>query len=324
MALMRPARVPRVAALCLAALALACLPVAVAIPKPAIYFLGDSPQGVVNDGLLLAPSPGLVPNTTSPQLRPILPVVNGPLPGVGTLHPVRFVTPLGMEHPERIKGFLYVGLWTGASPMLHGNLSAQVSELKADGKVVPLGNASVAIDANTSKLPAPTALVPPNPTPDPADPQGWVTSVAFYEAVQALPVVLQPPTLMKLGLIDVQVNATSQIAVDFSLLPEPGGAAQGAPAAPLPVGAGATVQYNYTLDPSFAYIPWYAPDPVPTKGPTPPPPVTRPVTPSSPHPTGQPATSPAPTSSAHKSPSLGIASAVALVGAALMLRRRTA
>lgn len=291
----------------------AAAPCAMAYPKPALYFLGDSPDGLTADGNLLLPQAGLIPNTTSPSLRPVPAFIS-------MVQPARFATLPGAEHPERIKGYLYVGIWTGASPILHGNLSATLSELTSDGKLVKLGSASVALDANTSKLPEPTALVPPNPEPDPNDPQGWATSVVFYEAFQLTPAILQPPTLLKLGIVDLKVNATSQVVIDFAVAPAESGF-NGLPALPVPMGAAATLQYNYTLNPSFVYVPWYAPDPVaPGKTPTKAPAASSHPPTASANPAGG-ASSPA--SPSQKSPGLGVGlMAVALAAVALALARR--
>lgn len=278
---------------------------AAALSKPVIYYMGDAPEGPALEGHLLLPEAGVVPNSTSPQVRAVTPA--------SAFVPVRFSTLPGMPHPERLKGYLLVGLWTGASPSVKGNVSATMYEVTASGNAVKLGYASVAVDANTSKLPAPTALVPPNPTPDPADPQGWLTSVAFYEAYQVAPVILQPPTLLKLAMVDRAVNATSTIAVDFAFEPSPGSGF------PVGVGAGATVQYNFTASPSFVYLPWYEPDPVRTTTPRPTPAATT----QAPSPTpSTPSDAPPTSTEGRGSPAPWLALLPALAALAFVLRRR--
>ncbi|MHB8632654.1 MAG: hypothetical protein ACYDBQ_01620 [Thermoplasmatota archaeon] len=284
------------------ALALCFIAPAASFPVPALYFMGDAPTGPASAGVLLVPVPGLVPNTTSPQARPVVPAVPG-----SPVQFAAFVTPAGLPHADRLKGYLFIGLWTGASPTVHGNVSATVSEETAAGALVPLGSASVAVDANASRAPAPTSLVPPNPTPDPSTPQGWATSQVVYEAAQALPVILQPPNLLKIGPLDHAFNATSRLVISFTLVPAPGGPVP--VGSPVPQGAAATLQYNYTLDPSFVYVPWYAADPVanPPGHPT-----------SSAAPSSESTSSPPPTTSAKGSPGPD----VVLVACALLLLAR--
>jgi hypothetical protein len=241
---------------------LLAVPAATAYVQPVFYFLKDRPSptdGVVpalpippivpipiptvdpNAGILdpYTQSAHNAPNSTTAKLRMVT-------PGTDLAIPIQFVTPAGVEHPTRIKGPLFVGLWLGESSVAHGNLTATLYEIPASGMAVPLANASVALDANASKLPGPTTLIPANTT----DPQ----AIAFYELGQVLPVLLHPPAIFILGPIDVPFAQDSSFAIGFRLT-------QGSSPAPLPTGAFASIEYDAINTPSFVYVPWYAPDP---------------------------------------------------------------
>ena len=258
--------------------ALLALPAASARPAPVLYFLKDGADGPVGDGLLDAydPEKGNVPNSTSPHSRFIF-------PGQDQVVPVRFVA-AEADHPVRVFGPLWVGLWLGESATLNGNLTATLFEyqdagtpgLPAQPKV--LASATVALDADPEALPNATTLVPPTPDPvppdpDPNDPQGSVNRtvaheqaqammLAFYEAAQLAPMILQPPAVLNMGTVDFTVNATSRMALGFRL-------DAGSSPGPVPVAAFGQIIYDsmpntacLVCGPSYLYMPWYAPDPV--------------------------------------------------------------
>lgn len=159
------------------------------------------------------------------------------LPGSAELPTISFAR--DGEHAERIYGPLLIGLWTGPSPTLMGNITAIVS----DGSSI-LSSASIDISMDPEALPDPTSLIPPDPT----NPE----QAAAYVLAQALMATLQPPVLLDLGFIDANVSADAPISVSFFLEGEP--AALGA----------ASMQYDGALTPSFLYVPFYEPDPEPT------------------------------------------------------------
>lgn len=209
-------------------------------PPPVPPVVVGQPKVIVADGILEPYDFKRMnaPNSTEPDLRPIYTASE-------SVAPVRFVTPANHTHPDRIKGSFLVGAWTGESPAPHGNLTATLYEVKADGTEVALANATVAIDLNASKAPDPATLVPPNST----DPM----AIVLYEVSQVTPLVLQPPLLFLLGPVDIAFDNTSRFAIGFQL-------DQGSSPAPEPPGA-ATLRFNATYMPSFVYVPWYAPDP---------------------------------------------------------------
>lgn len=242
---------------------LVAAPAAEAYVTPIFYFLKDAPS----------PTDGAVPPLPIPPLIPIpVPTVTvdagvldpysreaGNAPNSTTAHqreivagsdlllPIQFVTPAGHEHPDRIKGPLFVGLWTGQSAAMNANLTATLYEIPVGGAPIALANASVVLDFNQSKLPTdPTVLIPENQT----DPQ----AIAFYELAQLYPVLLQPPALFILGPIDVTFAPDSAFAIGFRL-------EQGSSPLPLPLSAKASIQYDAAAAPSFVYVPWYSPDP---------------------------------------------------------------
>ncbi|MGB0652588.1 MAG: hypothetical protein ACPGQL_05260 [Thermoplasmatota archaeon] len=219
-----------------------------AVPAPALYFLDDGATPIIDDGVLSVEQP--TGNETRTRLV---------LPAAEAVLQVRFVSPAGEERPNLLRGPLFVGLWTGESVVLNGNLTASIGIMEGE-TFKPLGNASVALDLNQSDAPDPLALIPPDPT----DPQG----AAFHVLAQVLPLLFKPPTLLNLGIVDLEVPEGSQVAVQFRLDP-------GSSALPIPTAAFAQVQYGAILTPSFVFIPWYEPDP---PRPDPPAPVTPPPT----------------------------------------------
>ncbi len=208
-------------------------------PVPPLPAVGV-PQASVTDGILdpYLPSAPNAPNSTEPDVKAIYPASE-------ELVPIRFVTPGNHSHPDRIKGPLILGVWTGESPAFYANVTVTLYELPAEGAPIALANASASIDLNASKAPEPTSFLPPNST-DPA-------TIVFYEVAQVLPLVMYPPVLFVLGPVDIAFANTSSLAVGFRL---DGGSSP----AGEPVGS-ATLRFNSTLSPSFVYVPWYAPDP---------------------------------------------------------------
>lgn len=254
----------------LAVALLVAAPAADAYVQPVFYFLKDAPQAT--DGAIPPlPIPPLVPipvPTVDPNagvLDPFDPLApNAPnsstsrqryVPvGSELVLPVQFVSPADApSHPTRIKGNLFMGLWTGQSAVYQGNLSATLYEIPPEGEPIPLASVSQALDFNQSTAPDPTALIPANTT----DPQ----AIVFYELAQVMPMLLHPPALFVMPL-DVNLTSTdSRLALGLML-------EQGSSPAPLPIGATASVQYDGLVTPSFVYVPFYTPDP-PRATPTP-------------------------------------------------------
>lgn len=246
---------------------LLAVPAAGAYVQPVFYFLKDAPsamddvEGAVPPAPVPIPLPvgvptldvnpgvldpydrnlGNAPNSTTSKTRYVT-------PGTDALFPVQFVTPGNHTHPDRIRGPIFVGLWTGESTVLHGNLTLTLFEVPADGSAaIPLANASVVLDLNQSELPTdPTVFIPQNQT----DPQ----AILFYEVAMLYPMLLHPPALFILGPIDVPFSPDSGLALGLRL-------DQGSSPVPMPAGATASVQYDGAFTPSFVYMPWYAPDP---------------------------------------------------------------
>jgi len=247
--------------LALALILVLAAPLAGAYTQPVFYFLKDppSPTDAVPPSPVPVPVPVPVP-TANPNDGVLDPysrqAANAPnsttskerlvTPGSDVVMPVRFVTPSNASHPDRIKGPLFLGVWTGESATYKANLTATMYEIPKSGAAVAIANSSVDLDFNQSKLPDPTTLVPPNST----DPQ----VIAFYELAKVLPVLLHPPALFVLP-VDIEFRNDSQFAVVFSLTPGDSGA-------PVPAGAFASIEYDGLVTPTFVYVPWYAPDPV--------------------------------------------------------------
>lgn len=239
--------------------------------QPAFYFLKDAP-GSVNSQVPNIPSPLPLPvaiptidvnagvldpyNAKSPNAPNGTTAKSREIPvATDAILPIQFVTPGNHSHPDRIKGPLLVGLWTGSSATYQANLTATLYEIPADGTPVAIAEASIDLDFNQSNVPDPTVLVPPNST-DPA-------VIAFYEVAQVYPMLLHPPALFILGPVDIAFSNTSSFGIGFRLT-------QGSSPAPAPAGAAASVEYDGLIEPSFVYVPWYAPDPPkPTTSPRP-------------------------------------------------------
>ena len=254
----------------LAVALVAAAPAAQAYAQPVFYFLKDAPGP--QDQIPAVPSPiplpisiptldanaGIMdpydpkmpnaPNATTGKERLI---VNGQ----DLVLPIQFVTPAGHAHPDRLKGPIFVGLWTGESATYMANMTATLYEIPAGGTPIVLAEASVNLDFNQSDVPDPTTLIPENQT----DPQ----AIVFYEVAQVLPLILHPPALFVLGPIDVPFGNESSFAIGFRLT-------QGSSPVPLPAGAFGSIEYDGAYTPSFVYVPWYAPDPPkPTSTPRP-------------------------------------------------------
>lgn len=210
------------------------LPVPLPIGVPTVIITGE---GILDP---YDPKLGNFPNGTQPHTR--LVTVPGDL-----VDPLQFVTPEGHEHPDRMRGYVLLGLWTGQSAMLHANLTATLYEVPEAGEPIALLEASTAVNLNTSEIPNATAFIPPNST-DPL-------VILFYELGLLLPLVLQPPSYFLLGPVDINLTSNaSRIAVGIHLDP-------GSSPAPLPIGAASSIQYDSIYSPTFMILPWYTPDP---------------------------------------------------------------
>ena len=255
----------------LAVAALVAVPAAQAYAQPVFYFLKDAPgaQDQVPDVPSPIPLPIAVP-TVDPNaglLDPYDPKApNAPNGTTGKARtiaagqdlalPIQFLTPPDHMHPDRLKGYIFIGLWTGESATYQANLTATLYEIPAGGEPVALANASVDLDLNQSNAPDPMTFIPANQT----DPQ----AILFYEVAQVLPLILHPPALFMIGPVDIPIGNESTFAIGFALT-------QGSSPVPVPAGAFASVQYDGAYTPSFVYAPWYAPDPprpTPTQRPT--------------------------------------------------------
>ena len=254
----------------LALAALVAVPAGQAYAQPVFYFLKDAPgpQDQVPDVPSPIPLPVAVP-TVDPNagiLDPYDPKApNAPngttgkerlvVAGQDAALPIQFLTPPDHIHPDRLKGYIFVGLWTGESATYQANLTATLYEIPAGGEPLALANASANLDFNQSNAPDPMTFIPANQT----DPQ----AILFYEVAQVLPLILHPPALFMIGPIDIPVGNGSTFAIGFALT-------QGSSPVPVPAGAFASVQYDGAYTPSFVYAPWYAPDPPrPTTSPRP-------------------------------------------------------
>ncbi|MEA3137121.1 MAG: hypothetical protein QOC71_1402 [Thermoplasmata archaeon] len=258
----------------LAVALLVAAPAAEAYAQPVFYFLKDAPSPLdqVPDVPSPIPLPIAVP-TIDPNagiLDPYDPKMpNAPngttgksrmvVAGQDLVLPVQFLTPDGHTHANRLKGPIFVGLWTGESATYLANLTVTLYEVPAEGTPIALANASLNLDFNQSNTPDPMTFIPENQT----DPQ----AIAFYELAQVLPLLYHAPALFQIGPVDVMVSNESKFALGFALT-------QGASPVPLPAGLSATIQYDGAVTPSFVYAPWYAPDP-PKASPTPRPTVSR-------------------------------------------------
>lgn len=204
------------------------------------------------------------------------------------------------DHADRIYGPLLIGLWTGPSPTLLGNITAVVS----DGSSI-LSSASVDIALDSESVPDPMSLIPP----DPSDPEQAVA----YVLAQAVMATMNPPVLLDLGFMDANVSRDAPISVSFFLEGEP-----------IALGA-ASLQYDGALTPSFLYVPFYEPDPAPSSSSS----STAPASSSSSSGSsgssspslGGSSSSSAGDAESKDTPTVGFLAALGVVGAALMFRR---
>lgn len=265
--------------------------------QPAVYYLRDGEMGPAGNGELNA----TVPNSTQPQLR-VIPV------GATDLMPIRFQMS-DAEHPPRLLGLAYIGLWMGPSPIKHGNITATLVAVKGT-EIRELANASFALDANTSRTPDPTTMIPPQPPIPPSDPEAYATFLAYWVLANALPAVQPPARLLFLGVLDEEIAPDEVLALDLKLT-------QGSSELPIPQGAFATLQYNGAMSPSFVYAPWYSPNPQVVSTYKPRPMTPRPSTESD-------SPSPSETEQANGTPAPSLIVLLIAVGGIAFLRRRRA
>ncbi|MGB1698169.1 MAG: hypothetical protein ACPHK8_07195 [Thermoplasmatota archaeon] len=267
-------------------IALLFLPVALGASAAEVLYLapGLTP---ISDGSLDAEAPQDLNNSISLIL-----------PGSADLPTISF-TREG-DHADRIYGPLLIGMWTGPSPTLMGNVTAVVS----DGSTI-LSSASVDISIDPEALPDPTSLIPPDPT----NPE----QAAAYVLAQALIATMKPPVLMDLGFIDANVSRDAPISVSFFLEGEP-----------VALGA-ASLQYDGALTPSFLYVPFYEADPAPSSSSSSSAPASSSSSSgssgsSSPS-LGGSSSSSAGSSESKDTPSVGFLAAIGVAGAAMLFRR---
>jgi len=277
--------------LILIAVGLALAPLATAGSQPALYFLKDGPTPL-DDGAMDAD----MPEGNESSIRPIPPAIDG----------ADLVFLGGDLGGERLRGPLFVGLWTDGSAVLDGQINATVY-LVQDGALEAVAGMSIDISTDPESLPDPTSLVPPDPT----DPE----AAALYIAAQAAPLVLKPPMLFNLGSVDIEVPEGAGLALGLSLESTSG----------LPIGIGvATVKYDALLTPSFVYAPWWSADPAPSgsssasssaSG-------SASASPSSSSSSSAMSDAPAGSSDGKDSPGLGWVATIGAVGLVALLRRR--
>lgn len=202
------------------------LPLASAGPAPVVGFFADGESGPVGDGVIAADWP----DSEDGKVRAIVPDLLGqPL-----------VVFAAEDAPgTHLQGPIFAGIWPDAGAAKDSYIHMVVT---VDGDMVAESTALVDIDP--ANAPDPTALVPPDPT----DPEGTV----YYELAQLMPLLLQPPTLVDMGAIDVEVPEGADVVVSMSLV-----GPDGAP----PTGASVLLKYDSTLSPSFVYLPWWSADP---------------------------------------------------------------
>ncbi len=261
-------------------------PLASAGSAPSIVFFADGETGIAGDGILSQDWP----TSNESKVRPILIELAGPA--------TVFVD---VEEPPgtHLKGRLFVGLWPDAALAMDARL--KVSLWVGDASVA---EAMLPVDIDPASAPDPTALVPP----DPSDPEGAV----YHAIAQVVPLVLQPPTLVNLGGLDVEVPEGTPVRIGLGLVGADGG---------IPVGAAMALKYDGLLTPSFAYMPWWSADPEAESPQVKRVQTTAPVSPG-PSPPSAPSTPPAPASApGEDSPGIGLLAMVAAMGLAFWRRR---
>ncbi len=272
---------------------LALLPVAAAGPVPAIYFLGEDEAGAK----VLT---NQQPESENHTYGLIAPSLSGPSLWFGGAGPVA----------EHLRGPIIIAVWPEAGSS-DGNVTAGLYLDTGEGPEL-IAQSGLPLQFDPEQVPEPTALVPP----DPSDPEGAIMHVL----AQVYPVILQAPWVFEIGPVDVAVPEDATLSIGFGL------------ESPnlIPVGA-SLIKYGSATAPSFVYVPWFTPDPVPSYPPPPEPagsgwepeeatgPASPPATP--------PATPPAsgaddPPAKGEDSPSVGALIIVAtLIAVALVLRR---
>lgn len=206
---------------------------AAAGPSPSLYFLQDGSAGPLGDGRMNATAP----DSLEPSTRPIV-------AGTSDLPSAVFIGPDAPQ--DRLYGPLFAAVWLGPSAVADGNLTGAVYIEDADGTRTLLATASQSVITNASSV-DPMTLVPPDPT----DPE----AAAAHVLGQAMAQTLQPPVVLDLGHVDAQVPEGGSISIGLYL-------EAGDSGSPLPAGA-ASAQYDGQMQPSFVWVPWYAPDPPP-------------------------------------------------------------
>lgn len=308
-------------AVCLVAVA----PAAEAKSKPQLYFLKDvevSPghRAPIGDGELsvLPPPPiDLVnpANNTPPSSRVIYPYASA-------VAPVQFVANAS-ANTGRIRGVITGYLFLPKTPaMQSATLNVSLVVLPKDPAVPPeLGGggkaiawAKIPLDYQNQTLPNATSWAPQNVT----DPRGAVNYTAAQVLSYGITTLYSSGALVFLDdatrdyVVDVEVPADARLGLRMVL--ENGSAIPPLPGAPVPIGAGQDIVYDFGLAFSLVMVPWYEADPPVTSTSPPPPP---------PPPTSSSGAAPSSTSSTKGSPDLPFfAVGLAAVAVAWTLRRK--
>lgn len=279
------------------AMTLLLAPLAVAGPAPAVHYLADEASPFETGALETE-----APSKNESSQRIVTAGIDGPS--------VWFSTPV---QQGRLAGPAFLGLWTMANPAVLGDIEASLW-LEADGNRTLLSSAALDAAIDPSQLPEPTSLVPPDPT----DPEG----AAYHVAAQLLPLLMSPPMVFDLGMIDAEAPANASLLLGLQMVGDP-----------LPIGT-SIIQYDAVTSPSFLFAPWYAPDP-----PAPQPTSSPPSSTSAPSSSGSSTSSPSPGGSSSSSssssspepddeapsedsPGAGLLAALAALGAAAYVMRR--
>lgn len=200
-------------------------PLALAGPAPAIHYLADDGSPLQTGDLATA-----TPSKNESSMRAVALSPDGPA--------VWFEAPAA---EDRIAGPVFLGLWTQANLVLAGNLTASLW-LDDGTERTQLASSSLDVTLDPSQAPDPMTLLPPDPT----DPEG----AAYHVAAQVLPLLMRPPIVFDMGVIDAQIPDNGTILLGLAL--ENG---------ELPALGTSIIQYDAMTTPSFLYVPWYAPDP---------------------------------------------------------------
>ncbi len=260
------------------------MPVASAGSAPAIGFLADDDMG--------AASPGIIhlawPETNESSARPVV------LDMLGATC-FQYID----EQPgTHFRGPLFAGLWPDAAV-------AKESELKVavwvDGEEIAAQ--AIPLDLDPSQVPEPTSIVPPDPT----NPDGALMQVV----ATAAPLILQPPTLVNFGYIDMELEDGAKIEVCLSLV-----------SGDVPTAAAMALKYDGLLSPSYVYMPFWSADQYaspPQLGSAP-----SPSSPSGPYENSPPdysGNAPASRPASEESPGIGFVGLLGVVALALLRRR---